>query len=456
MRAEFLTSSYFQSLQEKLCSSLKPREHLLVSLTAESSQFIRINGAGGRGAKIRQIGSVQDAMLSLTLIHESAPAQLHKAELALSLGGISYLDQQEIQSALKTLQIEVREVPPNPFVELPINRGKSATEQRGKLLPLEAAPEVLISNLGSIDLAGIYASGTCIRAMADSAGTFHWFSTDNFSFDHSIFTPEQRAVKGHYAGQSWNSDQFASQIRSSRKKLDLLERPARKLQPGDYRVYLEPAAFHDLIFMLSWGGVSEASIRQGDSPLQKIRSGEKKLSPFFSLSEDFSAGNSPRFNTLGELAPDTLELFSRGELKNTLISSKTAKEYGLTSNQAEAGEALRSPRVGTGSLKQLDILQKLGTGLYLSNLHYLNWSNQPGGRITGMTRYACFWVENGEMVCPIENLRFDDSIFRFFGDSLEGLSETDEYHPSTSTYFARALGGARVPGALLSGMRFTL
>ena len=31
------------------------------------------------------------------------------------------------------------------------------------------------------------------------------------------------------------------------------------------------------------------------------------------------------------------------------------------------------------------------------NLHYLNWSDNIGGRITGMTRYACFWVENGEI-----------------------------------------------------------
>ena len=52
-------------------------------------------------------------------------------------------------------------------------------------------------------------------------------------------------------------------------------------------------------------------------------------------------------------------------------------------------------------------MKKIDTGLYLGNLHYLNWSDNIGGRITGMTRYACFWVEDGEIVAPIENMRFE-------------------------------------------------
>ena len=29
----------------------------------------------------------------------------------------------------------------------------------------------------------------------------------------------------------------------------------------------------------------------------------------------------------------------------------------------------------TGLLREQDVLKELGTGLYLSNLHYLNWSD---------------------------------------------------------------------------------
>jgi predicted Zn-dependent protease len=102
------------------------------------------------------------------------------------------------------------------------------------------------------------------------------------------------------------------------------------------------------------------------------------------------------------------------------------------------------------------VLQRLGTGLHLSNLHYLNWSDAPGGRITGMTRYACFWVEGGKIVAPIENLRFDDSIFSLFGTALEDLDQQPVYLPEVHTYDQRALGGILCPGALLSEMKFTL
>jgi len=46
-------------------------------------------------------------------------------------------------------------------------------------------------------------------------------------------------------------------------------------------------------------------------------------------------------------------------------------------------------------------IAELGTGIYVSNLHYLNYSDRQACRMTGMTRFACFWVENGELVAPI-------------------------------------------------------
>jgi predicted Zn-dependent protease len=80
-----------------------------------------------------------------------------------------------------------------------------------------------------------------------------------------------------------------------------------------------------------------------------------------------------------------LPLIQAGQLVNTLINSRTAKEYGKVANGANGSESLRSPEVLPGTLPAADILKALDTGLYLSNLHYLNWSDRPTGRITGMT-----------------------------------------------------------------------
>jgi predicted Zn-dependent protease len=202
--------------------------------------------------------------------------------------------------------------------------------------------------------------------------------------------------------------------------------------------------------------VSESSLQQGNSALGLLQRDEKHLASAFTLKENFGRGLVPRFNELGEIAPTELPIITDGRLVNTLVSSRTAKEYGKVANGASSGEYLRSPEVSPGNLANGDILQTLDTGLYVSNLHYLNWSDRPTGRITGMTRYACFWVEKGEIVAPIENLRFDESLYRCFGENLVSLTQSQDFVPEVGTYDHRQLGGTWVPGMLVEEFTYTL
>ena len=187
-----------------------------------------------------------------------------------------------------------------------------------------------------------------------------------------------------------------------------------------------------------------------------MRHEDIRLSSKFSISEDFSPGFCPKFNSDGEVSDDSLSLIKKGELKNTLVSSRSAKEYQLESNFAESGEYLRSPRMNPGNLKHDQVLSELEEGLYLSNIHYLNWSDNPGGRITGLTRYACFWVEQGEIVAPIDTMRFDDSFYRFFGEQLMEVEDKLTVVPETSTYGKRSLGAVTCPGILVNSFALTL
>ena len=109
-----------------------------------------------------------------------------------------------------------------------------------------------------------------------------------------------------------------------------------------------------------------------------------------------------------------------------------------------------------GNIKHDEVLKELDKGLYLSNIHYLNWSDNPGGRITGLTRYACFWVEQGEIVAPIDTMRFDDSFYRFFGDQLMEVENKLTVIPDTSTYGKRSLGAITCPGILVNSFALTL
>jgi predicted Zn-dependent protease len=98
----------------------------------------------------------------------------------------------------------------------------------------------------------------------------------------------------------------------------------------------------------------------------------------------------------------------------------------------------------------------LGTGLMVGNLHYLNYSDRPACRMTGMTRFATFWVEDGQVVAPINVLRFDDTAYRMLGANLESLTAETELLLDGGSYGSRKLSSLRLPGALVKEMSFVL
>ena len=171
----------------------------------------------------------------------------------------------------------------------------------------------------------------------------------------------EQAVKGTLAGSDWDDVAYNARIEESRSQLDRMAQLPKPIQRGQYRTYLAPAAVAELMWMLSWGGISESSHQQGGSCFSAMRRGEKKLSAKFTLKENFKSGLVPRFNELGEIAPLELPLIESGELINMLTSSRTAKEYGLEANGATEGEGLRSPEILPGDLDRDRILATLDT-----------------------------------------------------------------------------------------------
>ncbi|MCC5599347.1 TldD/PmbA family protein [Nostoc favosum] len=436
----------FNQLIETLLIKKAESEQFTVKLSSERSQFTRFNHA-----KVRQSGCVADGWIELTLM-----ADQRSSVRQFPFTGNWDVDWQLAYTALQELRDELILLPIDPYLVLPSGNNTSREIHSGNLLADEAVVPTVLKLVAELDFTGIYAGGLVVKAYGDSNGQKHWFATDSFTLDYSLFSTSGQAVKGTFAGSNWDISAYIAKISEAKKQLELLARPAKELPRGQYKTYFAPAAVADLLVMLSWGAVSEADIQQGNSALAALSRQEKQLSPRFSLKENFQRGLVPRFNELGEIAAPELPVIEKGHLVNTLVNSRTAKEYQIIANGANGSETLRAPEVTTGNLVFEQILPSLDTGLYVSNLHYLNWSDRHTGRITGMTRYACFWVENGEIIAPIENLRFDESLYRFWGDKLVDLTNFQEFIPEVSTYESRQLGGSLVPGMLVNDFTYTL
>jgi predicted Zn-dependent protease len=174
-----------------------------------------------------------------------------------------------------------------------------------------------------------------------------------------------------------------------------------------------------------------------------------------SLDEQVSGSLSPGFSPEGYPRKD-LSLISEGLAREQLVGSRSAAEYGLPANGAGWGEAPSALSMTGGALELKDILKQLGTGLYISNLWYLNFSDQSAARLTGMTRFATFWVENGEIQAPVSTMRFDDSAYSLLGNALEQFTQERELILSASTYSQRQTSSSLLPGALISRLTLTL
>jgi predicted Zn-dependent protease len=436
----------FDRVLASLTQNLHHEEQFTLRLQGEVSQFTRFNHA-----KVRQTGIVRDGSLQLKLI-----SQQRSSAVEFPLTGDAEIDLPQALAALESLRLEVPQLPIDPYLVPPLGAAASREVYGGNLLPDAEVVGTLLPVVNDLDFTGLYAGGMVLRGYADSNGQKHWFATESYTLDYSLFTKTGQAVKGTLAGSHWDAMAYQAKIAESKTQLARLLQPLKTIERGKYRTYLAPAATADLLGMLSWGGISEAALQQGRSCFGALQREEQSLSPQLTICENFQRGLVPRFNELGEIAPANLTLIDRGRLANTLINSRTAKEYQKPANGANRGESLRSAEISPGDLPLDRVLESLDTGLYLSNLHYLNWSDRPTGRITGMTRYACFWVERGEIVAPIANLRFDESLYRCWGDNLIALTNNLEFIPDVDTYGSRQLGGSWVPGSLVEDFTYTL
>jgi predicted Zn-dependent protease len=309
------------------------------------------------------------------------------------------------------------------------------------------------------DLVGFYAGGPVVHAYADSPGSRHWHRVESFHFDRCLYHRADKAVKTTYAGIRRDDAVFAAKLEEAARSVPLLARQARTLQPGAYRAAFSTSATVQLLDTLGWNGFSLKARRTGVSSLMRLERGETAFAPGFHLDDAVGDGTAPCFIAEGFVRPRRVVLVDAGTLPacgRTLNPPRSAVEYSVAANGAGAQESPEGLRLGAGTLPHGELLKALDTGLYISNLWYLNYSDHQACRMTGMTRYACFWVEHGKLVAPVNVMRLDDDAMRLFGSGLVGLTDAPEFTPSSDTYGCRELCSVTTPAAVVEGLRLTL
>lgn len=439
----------FDRLADHILGSARAGEIVTLRLQAEQSDFVRFN----RGL-VRQPGSVDQRVATLRLVSGGRQATAER-----TLAGVDALDFAALDDALVGLRERLPLLPEDPQLNLAEGAGHTSFVAIRDLPATEQMVADILDEAGAaaVDLVGFLAAGPVYAGYASSTGQRHWFATNSFNFEWCLYLHGNVATKASYAGDRWERAALARKIAEGRRALAVLARPARVLDPGAYRAWLTPSAFTELLGLAAgWGGFSARAVRTAQSPLLGLWEGKQALSPMFSVTEDAANGVAPRFDDDGWTRPDRVSLIDAGQPGTQLVSSRSAREYGLTPNGASSDESPISVTVAAGGLAEADVLRTLDTGLWIGALWYTNWSNRYAGRATGMTRFATFWVEGGELVAPIAAMRFDDSLYRTFGTELEAVGAEPETMLSSGTYYRRSTESVHSPGILVRSFALSL
>ena len=437
--------AYFSQIAAVVDRALVAGERHATWFSAEQSDFVRMN----RG-KVRQPGRVVQRYVDIRLIR----GERH-ATHSLSLTGDLAADTRSIVDAITGLRSALPELAEDPHLLLPSVIASSSTTRGGAMPSADAMVETILGAANGQDLVGLLAAGPVYRGFCNSEGQRNWHATTTFNLQWSLYHRTDKAIKSTYAGFAWEDAELQRRMVSAVEHLALISRPPKSLQPGKYRAYLAPGAMEEIASLLCWGGFSGRALATQQSALARLK-GEARLDSRVSISEDTAGGVAPAFQAEGFARPSQIALIADGALVGSLVSPRTAREFDLQANGANAYEIPESLTMAGGALPERDALAALDTGLAIGNLHYLNYSDRPACRMTGMTRFATFWVENGRVVAPVDVLRFDDTIYRMLGDKLEALTAERELLLESNTYGSRMLTSVTLPGALLSEMQFTL
>ena len=435
---------YFFSLADALGKMISPREVFTCFFKAEESDFVRFNSA-----RVRQAGTVTQRELTVDLIEGKRHAAAN-----CSLTGLAAEDGARVTALITQLRRQRGDLEDDPFLHYATDICSSEEIYPDELPDSGDAVSEILTAAPDLDLVGIWANGLVHRGFANSLGQRNWYTRGGFNFDWSCFAGSDKAVKCNYAGYVWQPAEMQERLNGVREQVTRLRQRPRTLRPGRYRAYLAPAAVGEILELLGWGGFGLESHRTLQTPLLRLVMKESALSPLVGMHEEPGKGLAPRFTAEGFPKPERVTLIREGCPEDCLVSARSGREYGVSVNaDSEFPESLT---MDGGSLPSSEVLQRLGTGLWINNLWYCNYSDRNDCRITGMTRFACFWIEHGQIRAPVSVMRFDESIYRMLGEKLMGLTHEQALIHSSSTYHERSTNSMRLPGWLVEDFTLTL
>ena len=231
----------------------------------------------------------------------------------------------------------------------------------------------------------------------------------------------------------------------------------KTLPIGEYEAIFPPEVYSTFSMFNASLGFSAKAYQDGYSFLKDMI-GSKVFDEKLTIVDDARSPDTYNLAPFdGEGTPKKrLSLVKKGVPENVCYDNYTATKDGTKSTGHSVPKFARgffqrgmpvpiNQIVKPGSASVDEMISETKKGVYITRFNYVNPIRRDKAVISGLTRDACFYIENGEVKHPIKVMRFTDAIPRVLGkiDLLGGRSTVSK------------LGSVTAPAMKVASFRFT-
>ncbi|MEP6680323.1 MAG: TldD/PmbA family protein [Chloroflexota bacterium] len=354
---------------------------------------------------------------------------------------------------------------PNPQAAvLPTDGGRQADEAAGFVAATaEADPGQRGAGARAVIAAGVaqglivsgsFATSSATQAVMNSHGVRARQRTTRASLlTVMLDSYESGAASGYANAGSTDIGQIdAEAVGAEAADKAVRSRGAGELEPGEYEVVLEEYAVATILEYLAYIGFSALAYEEGRSFMEL---GERVMGENVTIWDDGTdATGLPSPIDFEGVAKQRVDLIRDGIATAVVHDAATAARAGVSST----GHALPAPNTWgpmplnlfmlPGQSSRDELMKGMERGIWVTRFHYVNPVHPKKAILTGMTKDGTFLIEHGQIVRPVINFRFTQSMPEAFSN-VQALSADTKLLPG------EFVGGYRVPAVRLGRFNFT-
>ena len=323
---------------------------------------------------------------------------------------------------------------------------------------VEVRKVVRLASEGHLSAFGVFQTGLNEVVVANSLGIFAYhpgtFSNLNVTMKKGgPVSPSQGGQSGYAAFNAGDVRTIKTEevARQARQKAAFSKRMI-EVPKGEYEVVLEEAAVNEMMVYMAYLGFGGRAYHERRSFLSG-KLGGQVLGENITIWDDAlnPAGLPMPFDFEG-VAKKKVVLIEKGVARAVVYDHYHAQKHGVE----PTGHGLPAPNtldalVGhlhfePGGETKDELVRKIKNGLLITRFWYVN-AHHHNLVLTGMTRDGTFLIRNGEIVAPVYNLRFTQSIPEALR-RVTGISKELKVEESW-------VGANLVPALRIAGFRFT-